>query len=42
VVTPIVHAEFSGLRITPSVYTTRDELAVFVDAMRMAMRRGIA
>jgi selenocysteine lyase/cysteine desulfurase len=40
--TPIVHAEFNGLRITPSVYTTPHEIDVFVDCMISAMKRGIA
>ncbi len=33
VTTPIVHAEFSGLRITPSIYTQREELDVFCEVM---------
>jgi len=41
IVTPIAHDEFSGLRISPSVYTTLEELGRFVDAMRYAMRYGI-
>jgi selenocysteine lyase/cysteine desulfurase len=40
--TPIVHSEFSGLRITPSVYTTPAEIDVFVDAVKQAMKTGIA
>jgi selenocysteine lyase/cysteine desulfurase len=40
--TPIVHAEFSGIRITPNVYTTPDEIDTFVDAVKRAMREGIA
>lgn len=32
--TPIVHPQFRGVRITPSVYTTFDELDTFVGAMR--------
>ncbi len=40
--TPIVHAEFSGLRITPSVYTMPAEIDVFVDCVRKAMKVGIA
>ena len=31
--TPIVHAEFEGLRVTPNVYTTLDEIDQFADAM---------
>ena len=40
--TPIVHPEFSGIRITPSVYTTVDEIDAFVEAVRAAIRNGIA
>jgi isopenicillin-N epimerase len=40
--TPIVHAEFSGIRITPNVYTTPDEIDTFIDAVKRAMREGIA
>jgi hypothetical protein len=42
ITTVINHAEFSGLRITPSVYTQRQELDRFVDAMSVAMKKGIA
>jgi selenocysteine lyase/cysteine desulfurase len=42
VTTPIVHPEFDGLRITPNVYTTTDEIDVFADAMIKAVRNGIA
>ncbi len=42
IVTPIGHADCRGLRITPSVYTTLEELERFVDAMRQAMREGVA
>lgn len=40
--TPIVHAEFKGIRVTPSIYTTLDELDSFVDAVKVAIRNGIA
>jgi isopenicillin-N epimerase len=40
--TPIVHPEFSGIRITPSVYTTIDEIDTFVDAVKKAVKVGIA
>ena len=40
--TPIIHAEFSGLRVTPNVYTTLDEVDVFTDRMLTAIRSGIA
>ena len=41
ITTPILHAEFDGLRVTPNVYTTRDEVDRFGDLMEMAMRRGM-
>jgi selenocysteine lyase/cysteine desulfurase len=37
----INHAEFNGLRISPSVYTTIEELDRFVDAMTDAAKNGI-
>ncbi|MEZ4586856.1 MAG: aminotransferase class V-fold PLP-dependent enzyme [Gemmatimonadales bacterium] len=36
----IVHPEFSGLRITPNVFTTVDEVDLFADKMIEAMRSG--
>jgi selenocysteine lyase/cysteine desulfurase len=38
----IVHPEFSGLRITPNVYTTLGEIDTFGDAMLAAIKKGIA
>ncbi len=40
--TPIGHPEFNGLRVTPSIYTTLDEVDRFVDKMRVAIRNGVA
>jgi selenocysteine lyase/cysteine desulfurase len=40
-VTPIVHADCSGLRVSPSVYTSREELDRFCDAMEHALREGL-
>jgi selenocysteine lyase/cysteine desulfurase len=40
--TPIKHDEFTGLRITPNVYTTLDEIDVFADKMTEAIRKGIS
>jgi isopenicillin-N epimerase len=40
--TPIVHPEFNGLRVTPNVYTTPAEVDTFTEAMRVALRRGVA
>ncbi len=37
ITTPITHADFRGLRISPSVYTTLEELDRFVDAMERAL-----
>ncbi|MFL5543369.1 MAG: aminotransferase class V-fold PLP-dependent enzyme [Gemmatimonadaceae bacterium] len=39
--TPIVHAEFRGIRITPNVYTTVDEIDVFADKVLDAVKKGI-
>jgi selenocysteine lyase/cysteine desulfurase len=40
-VTPIVHEDFRGIRVTPNVYTTMDEIDRFSDAMAQAAREGI-
>jgi selenocysteine lyase/cysteine desulfurase len=42
VTTLIVHEEFKGLRITPNVYTTPDEVDLFADRVLHAIRRGMA
>ena len=41
VATPINHPEFNGLRITPNVYTTLDEVDTFAEKMMEAIKRGI-
>ena len=40
--TPITHAEFNGIRITPNVYTTVDEIDRFSELVIRAMKTGIA
>jgi isopenicillin-N epimerase len=40
--TPILHPEFNGIRITPNVYTTLDEIDTFADAVTTAMKKGIS
>jgi len=40
-VTPIVHEEFKGLRITPSVYTTLKELDKFCEVMSSIATKGL-
>jgi len=42
VTTPIVHPEYSGMRITPNVYTTPDEVDLFAEKVLEAIRRGVA
>ena len=39
--TPIVHKEFNGLRITPSVYTTPAELDTFCARMEVVLKKGL-
>jgi selenocysteine lyase/cysteine desulfurase len=41
IATPIVHPQFKGLRVTPSVYTTIEELDRFVDAMNTVATKGL-
>ena len=39
--TPIVHEEFKGVRVTPSVYTTLKELDRFCEVMTGIARKGL-
>jgi isopenicillin-N epimerase len=39
--TPIVHEEFKGVRVTPSVYTTLRELDRFCEVMGTIARKGL-
>src|SRR5216117_1365133 len=40
-VTPIVHKEFSCVRVTPNVYTTVSEIDRFADVMEELIRKGL-
>jgi isopenicillin-N epimerase len=42
IVTPIKHAEFQGLRITPNLYTTLGEIDTFVGAIDDVLKNGIS
>ncbi len=41
IVTPIKHAEFEGIRVTPNVYTRLEEIDRFVEAMDGVVRKGV-
>jgi selenocysteine lyase/cysteine desulfurase len=41
-VTPITHAEFRGIRVTPNVYTTLREVDTFAESVEAILDRGIA
>jgi isopenicillin-N epimerase len=41
IVTPIVHEEFSGIRVTPNVYTTLGEVDAFAEEMEKVIARGL-
>ena len=41
VTTPLINDEFHGMRITPNVYTTVDEIDLFADRVTSAIRGGI-
>ena len=40
IATPIVHAEYEGVRVTPNVYTTLEEIDTFAAAMEEIATRG--
>jgi selenocysteine lyase/cysteine desulfurase len=41
IATPIVHAEYEGVRVTPNVYTTLEEIDTFATAMEEIAERGV-
>ena len=41
IVVPIKHAEFEGLRVTPCVYTTLDEVDLFAEELEKVLARGL-
>jgi selenocysteine lyase/cysteine desulfurase len=41
IVVAIVHAEYQGLRVTPNVYTTLDEVDVFSEEMERVIAKGL-
>jgi isopenicillin-N epimerase len=41
IVVPIKHAEFEGLRVTPCVYTTTDEVDRFAEAVEQVVAKGL-
>jgi selenocysteine lyase/cysteine desulfurase len=41
IVTPIKHAEFEGVRVTPNVYTTLREVDTFSEAMERVLQKGL-
>jgi isopenicillin-N epimerase len=41
VTTPLIHEEFKGLRVTPNVYTTLEEVDRFAELLLVALRQGI-
>ncbi|MBX3277745.1 MAG: aminotransferase class V-fold PLP-dependent enzyme [Acidobacteria bacterium] len=42
IATPIEHAQFHGLRVTPNVYTTPSEIDRFAEAMEAVIEKGSA
>jgi isopenicillin-N epimerase len=41
IVAPIVHPDFQGIRVTPNVYTTLDEVDLFAEEMETVAERGL-
>ena len=41
IATPIVHEEFEGLRITPNVYNTLEEIDTFTATMETIAATGV-
>jgi selenocysteine lyase/cysteine desulfurase len=41
IVVPILHDEFKGLRVTPNVYTTLEEVDIFAEEMERVITKGL-
>ncbi len=41
IVTPIKHAEFEGIRVTPNVYTTLEEVDTFANVVERILEKGL-
>ncbi|MGH9761898.1 MAG: hypothetical protein ACREDR_21630 [Blastocatellia bacterium] len=41
IVTPIGHPEFKGIRVTPNIYTTLEDIDIFSQAMEGVIRGGL-
>jgi len=41
IVVPIMHKEFQGIRVTPNVYTTLEEIDRFTEAMETVIKNGV-
>jgi selenocysteine lyase/cysteine desulfurase len=41
ITTPIPHEEFQGVRVTPNVYTTLDEVDLFAEKVLEAVKKGV-
>jgi selenocysteine lyase/cysteine desulfurase len=41
VTSPTKHAQFEGVRVSPNVYTTLDEIDTFTEAMRGVLLKGV-
>ena len=41
IVVPILHEEFQGLRVTPNLYTTLEEVDVFAEEMEAVIAKGL-
>jgi len=41
IVVPIIHEEYEGIRVTPNVYTTLDEIDIFCEAMEDVIKNGL-
>lgn len=41
IATPIIHEDFTGIRVTPNIFTTLEELDKFSEVIRNMVRRGL-
>ena len=42
VVTPVIHKDYQGIRVTPSIYASLDEIDLFGEVMLRVVEKGLS
>ena len=41
-VTPVIHKDYQGIRVTPSIYASLDEIDLFGEVMLRVVEKGLS